>query len=230
MDSGFVPAAVTGNTAAFSPAGRLKAYAASSALPADPDHPCGDSCLIRSAPGHLFVALSDGMGSGEPAAEESCRVTTLMHSLASAGLPRQLSAATVNGVLLSRGGEELFATADMLLIDLDSGRAEFTKLAASRSYIVRGNRVHVVEGGRLPLGILDEVQPGVKCADLRRGDVVFMMTDGITDALTEKQLADTMLKAVSSGTEDMARFLVDTAAVTSRGRRDDMTAVCVKIA
>ena len=220
----------TGGNAVFVPGGALRTEVCCSALPADPDHPCGDSSLVREMGRRIFVALSDGMGSGEAAAEESRRVISLMHSLVSAGLPRELALSTINGVLLSRGGEELFATADMLLIDLDSGRAEFTKLAASRSYIVRGNRVHVVEGGRLPLGILDEVQPGVKCADLRRGDVVFMMTDGITDALTEKQLADTMLKAVSSGTEDMARFLVDTAAVTSRGRRDDMTAVCVKIA
>ena len=229
MDSGFVPAAVTGNTAAFAPAGRLKAYAASSALPADPDHPCGDSCLIRSAPGHLFVALSDGMGSGEPAAEESCRVTTLMYSLASAGLPRQLSAATVNGVLLSRGGEELFATADMLTIDLNTGRAEFTKLAACRSYILRGGRIHPVEGGQLPLGILDEVNPGIQDAELRRGDIIVMMTDGVADAMNENMLMEVMRRITDYAPEDMARALIDAAAIKT-DRRDDMTAVCVKIA
>lgn len=216
--------------AVFVPGGALQATAASSSLPADPDHPCGDSSLIREMGNKMLVAISDGMGSGEAAAEESRRVISLMYSLISAGLPRQLALSTINAVLLSRGGEELFATADMLTIDLDTGQAEFTKLAASRSYIVRGKAVHVVEGGRLPLGILDEVEPGVRCARLRRGDVVFMMTDGVADALPEEVLSELMVVAVRSEEKDMARYLVDAAAMRSGVRRDDMTAVCIKIA
>lgn len=230
LDRPFFAASASGKSAVFSPGGTLRAEAAHSALPADPDRPCGDSCLIRElAGGQLFVALSDGMGSGEAAAEESLRVTTLMHSLVSAGMPRELAASTVNGVLLSRGGEELFATADMLLIDLETGRAEFTKLAASRSYIVRGDEVLTVEGGRLPLGILDDVRPGVSTARLRRGDVVFMMTDGVSDALTGPVLADLMRSAVRAAPQAMAEVLINAAAARAPGRRDDMTAVCVTI-
>jgi len=216
--------------ALFVPGGALHAEAVASSLPADPDHPCGDSSLIRELGNRLFVALSDGMGSGEAAAEESRRVISLMHSLVCAGLPRETALSTINGVLLSRGGEELFATADMLLIDLDTGQAEFTKLAASRSYIVRGNAIHPVEGGRLPLGILDEVQPGVQCMRLKKGDVVFMMTDGIADAVNEDVLTEIMLSAVKADDGDMARLVVDAAAMRASERRDDMTAVCVKIA
>ncbi len=230
LDMPYILHNISGNSAVFVPGGMLKAETMTSALPADPDHPCGDSSIVREMGRRMFVAISDGMGSGEAAAEESRRVISLMHSLVSAGLPRELALTTINGVLLSRGGEELFATADMLVIDLDSGRAEFTKLAASRSYIVRGNNVHVIEGGRLPLGILDDVQPGVKCADLKRGDVVFMMTDGVTDAFTEKQLTEVMLRTVRSANDDPARCLVDEAARNAHGRRDDMTAVCVRIA
>ena len=229
MDGAFMPVKVSGNTASFAPSGRFRASAAYSALPADPDHPCGDSCLIRSAPGRIFVALSDGMGSGEAAAEESCRVTTLMHSLASAGLPRRLAASTVNGVLLSRGGEELFATADMLTVDLNTGHAEFTKMAACRSYIVRNGRIHPVEGGKLPLGILDDVTPGMQDAEVKKGDVIFMMTDGVADVLNENMLMEVMRRAAGATADEMARALIDAAAVRA-GRRDDMTAVCVKIA
>ena len=229
MDGAYMPVKVSGNSASFAPSGRFRASAAYSALPADPDHPCGDSCLIRSAPGRIFVALSDGMGSGEAAAEESCRVTTLMHSLASAGLPRQLAASTVNGVLLSRGGEELFATADMLTIDLNTGRAEFTKMAACRSYIVRNGKLIPVEGGKLPLGILDEVTPGIQDAEVKKGDVIFMMTDGVADVLNENVLSDVLKRISGTTADEMARAIIDAAAIRA-GRRDDMTAVCVKIA
>lgn len=230
LERRFSADSVSGATAGFVPAGAFTADAVLSALPADPDRPCGDSCLIRQVNGSLFVALSDGMGSGEAAAEESCRVVSLMHSMISAGLPRELAVSTVNGVLLSRGGEELFATADMLLVDLDTGRAEFTKLAACRSYIVRGGRATIIEGGRLPLGILDEVRPGMHTAKLSRGDVVFMLTDGVTDALPETVLIDLMLSTVQAAPRDMAQVIINAAAARSGRRRDDMTAVCVRIA
>ena len=132
-------------------------------------------------------------------------------------------------MLLSRGGEELFATADMLTIDLNTGRAEFTKLAACRSYILRGGRIHPVEGGQLPLGILDEVNPGIQDAELRRGDIIVMMTDGVADAMNENMLMEVMRRITDYAPEDMARALIDAAAIKT-DRRDDMTAVCVKIA
>lgn len=216
--------------AVFVPCGMMRAVTKSSSLPADPDYPCGDSSLVRRIGGKMLVALSDGMGSGEAAAEESRQVISLMYSLISAGLPRDLTLSTINSVMLSRGGDELFATADLLLVDLETGRAEFTKLAASSSYIVRGKAVHVVEGGKLPLGILDEVNPGLHYTNLRKGDVVFMMTDGVTDALPEDTLSELMIEAVRSKEEDMARYIVDAAAMCASGRRDDMTAVCIRIA
>ena len=60
---------------------------------------------------------------------------------------------TLNGKQIRREIEP-----DMLLIDLARGRAEFTKLSASRSYILRGGRVLTVEGGKLPLGILEKIK------------------------------------------------------------------------
>ena len=57
--------------AVFVPRCALDAQAGASALPADPDLPSGDSHLIRRlSADKLLVALSDGMGSGEAAAED----------------------------------------------------------------------------------------------------------------------------------------------------------------
>ena len=116
----------------------------------------------------------------------------------------------------------------MLVIDLNSGRAEFTKLAACRSYILRKGRIIAVEGGQLPLGILDEINPGIQETQLERGDIIYMMTDGVTDALGEKSLAETMRGIKETTGAEMARRLVDAAAMRA-GRRDDMTAVCIRV-
>ena len=66
----------------------------------------------------------------------------------------------MNALLLNRGGEDMFATVDLLILDLSTGEAELVKLAACPTLILRDGALRRVEGGRLPLGILEKVQPG----------------------------------------------------------------------
>jgi stage II sporulation protein E len=230
LGKSFSQGGVNGCRAAFVSGSAMNAPAAASMLPADPDSPSGDSHMVRDlGEGRLLIALSDGMGSGEAAAEESRRVLRLLHSLMSAGIPRELALAAVNGVMLARGGEEMFATVDMLLIDLCAGRGEFTKLSACRSYILRDGRVSAVEGGRLPLGILEEVQPALSAVKLKPGDVIVMMTDGVADVLPEDVLEDLMIQSSLFDPPAMSEALVNAAAARAPRRRDDMTALCVKL-
>lgn len=216
--------------AVFVPGGQLAAPAAARQLPADPDTPCGDSHMIRALDsGRVLAAISDGMGSGEAASEESSRVLRLMHSLIMAGIPGEMTVSTVNGVMLARGGEELFATVDMVVIDLAESQAEFTKLSACRSYIVRGGELIAVDGGRLPLGILDSVSPGVTRVKIKPGDVIYMMSDGVSDALPENVLEQLMIAASPGPPSALAETLLNAAAARAPQRRDDMTALCLRI-
>lgn len=216
--------------AVFVPRSSLDAQAGVSALPADPDLPSGDSHLIRRlSADRLLVALSDGMGSGEAAAEESDKVLRLIHTLVAADVPRELAVSTVNGVMLARGGDELFATVDMLFIDLAAARADFTKLSACRSYIARAGELITVEGGRLPLGILEDVQPGLTTVGLRPDDVIVLVTDGIAEALPEEILEDLILNAAFSAPSALAETIINAAAARAPRRRDDMTALCVRV-
>ena len=226
----FVPDRVQGCRAVFVPRCALRAEAAVSTLPASPDNPSGDRALVRSLDsGHLLALLSDGMGSGAAAAEESGQVVGLLQALMRAGIDRELAVDTVNGVMLARGGEEVFATADMLLIDLARGRAEFTKLSASRSYILRGGRVLTVEGGKLPLGILEKVEPGLAEVKIRAGDAIYMTSDGVSDVLTEEEMEQVMLSQKDAPPHARAEALINAAALRAGERRDDMTAVCAMI-
>ncbi len=216
--------------AVFVPRCALDAQAGVSTLSAEPDLPSGDSHLIRRlSADRLLVALSDGMGSGEAAAEESDKVLRLIHALVAADVPRELAVSTVNGVMLARGGDELFATVDMLFIDLAAARADFTKLSACRSYVVRAGELIAVEGGRLPLGILEDVQPGLTTVNLRAGDVIVMTTDGIAEALPEEVMEDLILNASFAAPAALAETIVNAAAARAARRRDDMTVVCVKV-
>jgi len=192
--------------------------------------PCGDShltCMLDDE--RLLVLICDGMGSGEAACRESAVAVRLLGRFLRAGAGCGLAIETVNALLLNRGGEEMFATVDMLIFNLNTGEAELVKLAACPSLILRDGALHRVEGGRLPLGILEQVQPGVQSTRLLPGDVLLMASDGVMDAAGEAALVQLMRREG----KDMPRLARQMLSVAEEacleGRRDDMTAVCLRV-
>ena len=128
-----------------------------------------------------------------------------------------------------KGEREMYATLDALLIDLADGRARFIKYGAPPAYILRGGKVHTVYAEALPIGILEEASPSVQEVQLKRGDAVVMMTDGLFDALGAALFAS-LLEQVGENVnaEDAAHALL------SLGKRvsgtDDMSVFVAKIA
>lgn len=192
---------------------------------------CGDSHLARMLDAsHLLLAISDGMGSGEAAAHESLETLRLLWRFLEAGISRPLALETVNQQLLMRSGEEMFATVDLCLLDLNTGVAEFTKLAACRTLILRGHELLQVEGGRLPLGILEGVQPNVSRVRLRSGDVLVMGSDGVMEAGDALMIERLARKHVGCPPKQLAETLVREAGLRrAQSRRDDLTCICVQI-
>ena len=211
---------------------KLWAKAGVSCLSAEAGARSGDSHLVRMLSGdRLLVALSDGMGSGDAAARESAQTIKLLWRFLSADVSRALALETVNELMLVKSGEDMFATVDLCLIDLASGSAEFSKLAACRSLILRAGKVSAVEGGRLPLGILEKVQPSVTRVQLKPGDVLLLGSDGLMDAPRDPALVENALRAHASlPPAELAEKLVHAAQTSEDLRfRDDMTAICVRL-
>ena len=192
--------------------------------------PCGDShltCMLDDE--RLLVLICDGMGSGEAAQRESAVAVRLLGRFLRAGAACALAIETVNAMLLNRSGEDMFATMDMLLLNLSTGVAEFTKLAACPTLILRDGALKRVEGGRLPLGILEKVQSGGFRTRLMPGDVLLMATDGVMDAAGEAAL-ERLMRREGEDMPRLARLALAAAGRTCQGgRRDDMTAVCLRV-
>ena len=192
----------------------------------------GDSHLVTMLDERRLLALvSDGMGSGPAAAEESAMAARLLGRFMRAGAGVGLAVETVNALLLNRGGEDMFATADILVVDLVSGEAELTKLAACPTFIARGGEALRVEGGRLPLGILERVRPEPVRTRLMPGDALLMVSDGVADAAGAEALEALLLDGAGEDPARLAERALDIAgSACEGGRRDDMTAVCLVVA
>lgn len=223
-------AGVSGREARFEKRPRLRVETGVLCASREAGAPCGDSHLVcRMEGGRLLALICDGMGSGDGAARESATAVRLIGRLLRSSAPGDLALETVNALLLNRGGEEMFATVDMLMLDLTTGEARLTKLAACATLIARGGAVRRVEGGRLPLGILEEVRPGRCRVRLAPGDVLLMASDGVMDAAGGEVL-EAMLADGPTDMPDLARRVLDAAGRAAGGHRDDMTAVCLRVA
>lgn len=192
---------------------------------------CGDSHLVRMMNGNqLVLVLSDGMGSGSEASRESLEALRLLWCFLDAGISRTLALETVNRRLLMKSTEEMFATMDLCILDLNTGIAEFTKFAACRTLILRGRELLQVEGGQLPLGILEGVQPGVSRVRLRPGDVLVMGSDGVMEAGDVLMIEHLTREHAACPPQQLAEILVREAGLRrARDRQDDLTCICLKV-
>ncbi len=138
--------------------------------------------LLSLKEGKQVIILSDGMGSGNKAKEESKATVSLLEDLLEIGFSRDLTFKTVNTVMQLRSCEETFATVDLALVDLIDGNVEICKIGAAPSFLKRGKQVKEVSGASLPIGILAEIEMETKVERLVDGDMLIMLTDGISEA------------------------------------------------
>lgn len=191
----------------------------------------GDGYVSRALPGGRHVlALSDGMGSGADAMQQSHAALLLTVESLKAGYTRAQALGVVNALMLMCTGREMFATMDLCVIDLHSGEAAFEKLGACASYIVRSGEVRAVGADTLPVGMLDHVEPKSLRMTLEPGDVVVMISDGVflgfpggEEALCRAIAGVSWLHPQAIGEKLIAQ------AVGEGQAQDDMTVLCARV-
>ena len=226
----YVPSSSMGRTLCFSCRPRLGVQTGAACVSREAGTPSGDChviCMLDEE--RLLALICDGMGSGAEAARESGLAVRLLGRFLKAGAEPELAIETVNALLLNRGGEDMFATVDMLILNLSTGEALFIKLAACPTLIVRGGTLQRVEGGRLPLGILEKVQPSQMWTRLMPGDVLLMGSDGVMDAVGCAALEALLLEQTGDMPALAHRVMTEAEAACDGGRRDDMTAICLRL-
>lgn len=194
----------------------------------------GDSFrAVELSDGRQALILSDGMGSGPRAAQESQATVRLLERLLAAGLDKDLVLRTLNSVLALRSPEERFATLDLALLDPYQGEVEFIKVGSCPSFLKRGRTVTVINPSSPPLGILPAVAPAVTRKRLRTGDVLLMISDGVLEGRGQRSggvdwLMDYLSRSENEP-EELATAVLDLAGRRAGGVSDDMTALAVKV-
>lgn len=161
----------------------------------------GDNFSMLELPGGKQAAiLSDGMGAGQAAFQESAMVVEVLEELLGAGFPKETALQMLNTAMVMGREEVKFSTIDMSVFDLYTGKCEVTKAGASTTFIKRRDKVERIKSTSLPLGVMSKLEVDVAEYQLETGDMVIMITDGIMDALPVGE-QDFLMQMIVEGTQ-----------------------------
>lgn len=190
---------------------------------------CGDSASVfYDGCGRLVAVLSDGMGTGGRAAIDGAMTCAMAESLLKAGIGFESMLRTVNSALIAKSGDESLATLDIACVDLFTGQCQFHKAGAACSVVRRGKKVEFIEASSVPVGIMPQVE-FVDCkVDLEPGDVVVLVSDGVT-AAGQEWLEDLVLHWDEEENPNLLAQRVTDEARRRRsdGHEDDITALAL---
>ncbi len=191
----------------------------------------GDTHSVIRINDHSFLmALSDGMGSGEYANKVSATAISLIEAFYRAEMPEDTVLDTINK-LISFSSEERFACIDIAAVNLNSGTANFVKIGSPVALIIRDGEIRILESQSLPLGILDSLKPSTCTEQLKGGDIITFMSDGVTSAFNSTpELYDFLQVLKPLNPKNLADIILSAALERTGGKAlDDMTVLCTRI-
>lgn len=155
----------------------------------------GDSySTIELGLGKFAIAISDGMGNGERAHYESNETLMLLQKILQSGIEERTAIKSINSILSLRTTDEIFSTLDLAMIDLKNASAKFLKIGSTPSFIKRGKKIIKIQASNLPIGILQEFEVDVVSEQLKAGDLLVMMSDGVFEGPNHVENYDLWMK------------------------------------
>ncbi len=185
---------------------------------------CGDNFRTFSNGSVAYIVLSDGMGTGGRAAVDAAMTVDIFTRLIKAGASPGTALAVAGTALNVRGGEEASATLDVAEINLFTGEAVIYKAGAAPSYCTRKGSVRSLDAASMPLGILAGTGFKALKAELFEGDILLMVSDGVSSGNSRLENALKNAAPVENA-GDFAEKLLEDSLRFSRGRPDDMTVI-----
>lgn len=191
---------------------------------------CGDAVSFVSGTNGVRTAIiSDGMGTGARAAIDSTMTSSVVEKLISGGFSVEGAIRSVNSAMIMKSTDESIATVDAVSINLYTAKADFYKSGAAVSFIRSGNEIFIIKEESLPVGIIRNISPAHRSVDLSPGDIILLVSDGVTGDDCG-WINDELLSWSTSSMDDLASHIVSLAHLrNNKNGGDDLTAAAIKI-
>ena len=196
----------------------------------------GDSFDWAESDGRLYLTVLNGMGDGMPAALLTSLATYALRNARRAGLPLADQAALADQAVFAQHRGRAHVAALMLALDLETGVLETVDAGSPKLMVLRDGAVHdELLDDQFPLGMFESSEFTAQRFELRHGDRLMIVSDGVVDAanaggrygdaalhrFVRRSGAMAPLQAVRSLLGDLRTFLSDS------DLDDDAVAVCL---
>ncbi len=192
------------------------------------DYHCnGDSFSVIDNQNDFYLAISDGMGHGFDANEESMFALSTLSCFLKSKIDCLDSVILTNEILQLKNDFQTYSTLDLIRIDKQEKKAEFYKLGAFTSYILRNKQLISIDNYALPIGIINEIHVQPLAVPIEKHDIIIMCSDGMIDD-TNSDIANIL----SSIELDSANIICQTLfekLIMIRHNHDDATLAIITI-
>lgn len=184
--------------------------------------------------GLVAILLSDGMGQDRKAYEESRKVIQLMRECLHQKMSPETAMHTLYYMMSLKGLEEMYATLDLALVDLQRGILWSWKAGSMSTYIGRGQQFFSIDSRAMPVGILPSSTIEAKDQQLKAGDIVVMLTDGVFQStisleLQEQAMYNIIRENATKSCDEIAERIVSFMEQQFNVALDDRTVLVFKL-
>ena len=208
---------------------KLSVSIATASVPGSEREISGDTISTFETEDDYFYALiSDGMGSGEVAKETSEFASEFIKSGVEIGGARDGLMYMLNRAIKERP-EECSATIDLLELDLLNGQGVFTKSGAAPSFIKRDTSLFRIRSHTAPIGLMTSIDAERIKAEIKPGDHIIMMSDGVADESDDA--AWLLLLLGEEAEKDLKKYAekIINEARKNKQTRDDMSVIVIRV-
>ncbi|MGM9971513.1 MAG: SpoIIE family protein phosphatase [Anaeroplasmataceae bacterium] len=188
---------------------------------------CGDSYKFIDLGYRQIITLSDGMGSGFEAFQQSSQMVNLVSDIAELNFNNYKTMALIKEAILYKDDKSLYATLDYLDINLNTKDAYLYKFASTSTYIIRHDHIDIYENENLPLGY-DNLSSYYKIK-LNKGDIIILFSDGMTEHVKREEIIRLLSNLNTYETHKIIYNLSSYANKEKLYLNDDITIIAVKI-
>lgn len=206
----------------------------SSKISKDDSSLSGDSNLqMRLDDGKYILAISDGMGTGELARENSRIVVKKIKSLLENGFEKGETISLINNSLSLKAREDEYATLDMCVLDLFEGNLSIIKNGACNTYIKNKKSISIVKSNEMPIGVGIEVNLKEKNIPVADGDIILMCSDGLLESKEEVKkdwIEEFLRNSNTNNVQKISDMIIAEAIDNNYGiAEDDITVIVAKV-
>lgn len=191
----------------------------------------GDSYIYENfINGQTFIAISDGMGNGELAHKESSEALKILRCLLGFNIPIKTAIQTLQQLKQHSNANERFFSLDICMIDRERQRATFYKKGATPTFLVRNQRIELINLAQLPVGVMSDQEVDHVTLNLEEDDVLLMCSDGIVEQYPNvDELEQVILNQMGKSPKTIAKNILQATVSKHKGKiKDDMMVLVIE--